>query len=130
MNQYIFILNEMGERITSFVDNTVSKDELLDRAKKEWPDAADYIYSADGDSMLDEFMKGKFYVDGKFVEPQAKEPTKAEKIAEIRNYYNERFETLEQTLLRRRLINCDITDLQEQFKKLNQEMVLKIKAVK
>ena len=130
MNQYIFILNEMGERITSFVDNTVSKDELLDRAKKEWPDAADYIYSADGDSMLDEFMKGKFYVDGKFVEPQAKEPTKVEKIAEIRNYYNERFETLEQMLLRRRLINGDITDLQDQFKKLNQEMVLKIKAVK
>ena len=130
MNQYIFILNEMGERITSFVDNTVSKDGLLDRAKKEWPDAADYIYSADGDSMLDEFMKGKFYVDGKFVEPQAKEPTKVEKIAEIRNYYNERFETLEQMLLRRRLINGDITDLQEQFKKLNQEMVLKIKAVK
>lgn len=130
MNQYIFILNEMGERITSFVDNTVSKDELLDRAKKEWPDAADYIYSADGDSMLDEFMKGKFYVDGKFVEPQAKELTKVEKINEIRNYYNERFETLEQMLLRRRLINGDITDLQEQFKKLNQEMVLKIKAVK
>lgn len=130
MNQYVFILNEQGERITSFVDNTVSKDELLDRAKKEWPDAADYIYSADGDSMLDEFMKGKFYVDGKFIEPQAKEPTKAEKIAEIRNYYNKRFETLEQMVLRRRLINGDITDLQEQFKKLNQEMVLKIKEVK
>ena len=130
MNQYVFILNEQGERITSFVDNMVSKDELLDRAMKEWPDAADYIYSADGDSMLDEFMRGKFYVNGKFIEPQAKELTKAEKIAEIRNYYNERFETLEQTLLRRRLINGDISDLQEQFKKLNQEMVLKIKAVK
>lgn len=130
MNQYVFILNEQGERITSFVDNTVSKDELLDHAKKEWPDAADYIYSADGDSMLDEFMKGKFYVDGKFIEPQAKEPTKAEKIAEIRSYYNRRFETLEQMVLRRRLINGDISDLQEQFKKLNQEMVLKIKAVK
>ena len=130
MNQYVFILNEQGERITSFVDNTVSKDELLDHAKKEWPDAADYIYSADGDSMLDEFMKGKFYVDGKFIEPQAKEPTKAEKIAEIRSYYNKRFETLEQMVLRLRLINGDISDLQEQFKKLNQEMVLKIKAVK
>ena len=130
MNQYVFILNEQGERITSFVDNTVSKDELLDHAKKEWPDAADYIYYADGDSMLDEFMKGKFYVDGKFIEPQAKEPTKAEKIAEIRSYYNRRFETLEQMVLRRRLINGDISDLQEQFKKLNQEMVLKIKAVK
>ena len=130
MNQYVFILNKQGERITSFVDNTVSKDELLDHAKKEWTDAADYIYSADGDSMLDEFMKGKFYVDGKFIEPQAKEPTKAEKIAEIRSYYNKRFETLEQMVLRRRLINGDISDLQEQFKKLNQEMVLKIKAVK
>lgn len=130
MNQYVFVLNEMGERITSYVDNTVSQEQLLATAKQEWPDAADYIYSADGDSMLDEFMKGKFYVNGKFVEPQAKEPTKADKIAEIRSYYNERFETLEQMLLRRRLINGDITDLQEQFKKLNQEMVLKIKAVK
>ena len=130
MNQYVFVLNEMGERITSYVDNTVTQEQLLATAKEQWPDAADYIYSADGDSMLDEFMKGKFYVDGKFVEPQAKEPTKAEKIAEIRNYYNDRFGTLEQMVLRRRLINGDITDLQEQFKKLNQEMVLKIKAVK
>lgn len=130
MNQYIFILNEMGERITSIVDNTVTKEQLLAIAKEQWPDAADYIYSEDGDNMLDEFMKGKFYVDGKFVEPQAKEPTKVEKIAEIRNYYNGRFETLEQMVLRRRLINGDITDLQEQFKKLNQEMLLKIKAVK
>jgi len=130
MNQYVFVLNEMGERITSYVDNTVTQEQLLATAKQDWPDAADYIYSADGDSMLDEFMKGKFYVNGKFVEPQAKEPTKADKIAEIRNYYNERFETLDQMLLRRRLINGDITDLQEQFKKLNQEMVLKIKAVK
>ena len=130
MNQYVFVLNEMGERITSYVDNTVTQEQLLATAKQEWPDAADYIYSADGDSMLDEFMKGKFYVNGQFIEPQAKELTKAERIAEIRNYYNKRFETLEQMVLRRRLINGDITDLQEQFKKLNQEMVLKIKAVK
>lgn len=130
MNQYVFALDAQGKRITSFVDNLVSKDELLVTAKQECPNAAEYIYSADGDSMLDEFMSGKFYVNGKFIEPQPKEPTKAEKIAEIRNYYNERFETLEQMVLRRRLINGDISDLQEQFKKLNQEMVLKIKAVK
>ena len=130
MNQYVFVLNEMGERITSFVDNTVTQEQLLATAKQEWPDAANFIYSADGDSMLDEFMRGKLYVNGEFVIPQPKEPTKAEQIAEIRNYYNGRFETLEQMVLRRRLINGDITDLQEQFKKLNQEMVLKIKAVK
>lgn len=130
MNQYVFVLNEQGERITSFVDNTLTQEQLLAVAKQEWPDATNFIYSADGDSMLDEFMSGKFYVNGKFIEPQPKEPTKAEKIAEIRNYYNERFGTLEQMVLRRRLINGDISDLQEQFKKLNQEMVLKIKAVK
>ena len=130
MNQYVFVLNEQGERITSFVDNTLTQEQLLAVAKQEWPDAADFIYSTDGDSMLDEFMNGKFYVNGKFIEPQPKEPTKAEKIAIIRNYYNERFGTLEQMVLRRRLINGDISDLQEQFKKLNQEMVLKIKAVK
>ena len=130
MNQYVFVLNEQGERITSFVDNTLTQEQLLAVAKQEWPDATDFIYSADGDSMLDEFMNGKFYVNGKFIEPQSKEPTKAEKIAIIRNYYNERFGTLEQMVLRRRLINGDISDLQEQFKKLNQEMVLKIKAVK
>lgn len=58
------------------------------------------------------------------------EPTRVEQIADIKKYYDTRFETLEQMVLRRRLINGDITDLQEQYKKLNQEMLAKIKAVK
>ena len=130
MNQYVFVLNEQGERITSFVDNLISKDELLDHAKKEWPDAADYIYSADGDSMLDEFMSGKFYVNSEFVTPQPKEPTKAEQITEIKNYYDKRFDALDKAVLRRRLANADISDLQTQYKTLQAEMVTKIKEVK
>lgn len=130
MNQYVFVVNEQGERITSFVDNLVSKEALIEEAKKEWPDAADYIYSADGDAMLDEFMAGKLYVDGQFVSAPVPELTKAEKIAEIRAYYNSRFEALDQALLRRRLANGDISDLQDQFKKINAEMIAKIKAVK
>ena len=130
MNQYVFVLNEKGARITSFVDNTVTQDELLTTAKQDYPNAADYVYSADGDSMLDEFMRGKLYVNGQFVAAPVHELTKAEKIAEIRSYYNNRFETLDQALIRRRLANGDITDLQEQFKKINVEMIAKIKAVK
>lgn len=130
MNQYVFVLNEKGARITSFVDNTISKEELIALAKQDYPNAADYIYSADGDSMLDEFMKGKLYVGGQFVSAPVHELTKAEKIAEIRSYYNRRFETLDQALIRRRLANGDISDLQEQFKKINTEMIAKIKAVK
>lgn len=130
MNQYVFVLNEQGERITSFVDNMISKDELLDHAKKEWPDAADYIYSADGDAMLDEFMKGKFYVNGEFVTPEAKPLTKAEQVAQIKDYYDRRFDALDKAVLRRRLANADISDLQAQYKTLQAEMVTKIKAVK
>lgn len=130
MNQYVFVLNEQGERIATLVDNLVSKNELLGLAKKECPNAADYIYSADGDTMLDEFMKGKLYVGGQFVSAPVHELTKAEKIAEIRAYYNSRFEALDQALLRRRLANGDISDLQEQFKKINAEMIAKIKEVK
>jgi hypothetical protein len=130
MNQYVFVLDTQGKRITSFVDNTVTQDELLATAKQDYPDAADYIYSADGDSMLDEFMKGKLYVGGQFVSAPVHELTKAEKISEIRSYYNRRFEALDQALIRRRLANGDISDLQEQFKKINTEMIAKIKAVK
>lgn len=130
MNQYVFVLDTQGKRITSFVDNTVTQDELLATAKQDYPDAAYYIYSADGDSMLDEFMKGKLYVGGQFVSAPVHELTKAEKIAEIRSYYNRRFEAMDQALIRRRLANGDISDLQEQFKKINTEMIAKIKAVK
>ena len=130
MNQYVFVLDTQGKRITSFVDNPVTQDELLATAKQDYPDAADYIYSADGDGMLDEFMKGKLYVGGQFVSAPVHELTKAEKIAEIRSYYNRRFEALDQALIRRHLANGDISDLQEQFKKINTEMIAKIKAVK
>lgn len=130
MNQYVFVLDAQGKRITSFVDNLVSKDELLATAKQEYPDAAEYIYSADGDTMLDEFMAGKLYVNGEFVTPQPNEPTKAEQIAEIKNYYDKRFDALDKAVLRRRLANADISDLQTQYKTLQAEMVTRIKAVK
>lgn len=71
------------------------------------------------------------YVDGVIREKPAVKyvPTKVEKIAHIKKYYDARFATLDQALVRRRLINGDITDLQEQYQKLNTEMIAKIKAV-
>lgn len=129
MNQYVFVLNEKGERIATLVDNLVSKDELISQAKMQFPNA-NYVYSSNGDNMLDAFMSGKLYVDGQFVEPQAKAPTKAEQVAQIKDYYDKRFNALDKAVLRRRLANADITDLQTQYKTLQAEMVTKIKAVK
>lgn len=108
----------------------VGEETLLKQAKEQYPTANSYIYG--NDAMLDEFLNGKAYVNGLFVDiPVTQyEPTKAEKIADIKKYYDSRFETLEQMVLRRRLINGDISDLQDQYKKLNMEMLAKIKAVK
>lgn len=129
MNQYVFVLNNEGERIATLVDNLVSKDELMSQAKMQFPNA-NYVYSSSGDNMLDAFMSGKVYVDGQFVEPQAKVSTKAEQVAQIKDYYDKRFDVLDKAVLRRRLANADITDLQTQYKTLQAEMVAKIKAVK
>lgn len=129
MNQYVFVLNEQGERITSFVDNLVGKDELLEQAKKEWPDAAEYIYSADGDAMLDEFMQGKLYVNGKFVAPDPHVPTKEDKVNAIKSEYEPRFKSLEEAQRRLLLMGKPTTAISAQYIKLNNEMVTRIKEV-
>ena len=133
MNNYIHVLDADGKRITSIVDNMlepIGKGALIKQAKEQYPNANEYIYG--DDDMLNQFLNGKIYKDGKFVDAPVIEyiPTKAEQIANIKKYYDERFATLDKALIRRRLINGDITDLQEQFKQLNIEMVAKIKAVK
>ena len=129
MNQYVFVLNEMGERITSYVDNTVTQEQLLATAKQEWPDAAEYIYSADGDSMLDEFMSGKFYIDGKFVAPDPYVPTKEDKINAIKSEYEPRFKSLEEAQRRLLLMGKPTAAISAQYIKLNNEMVTRIKEV-
>jgi hypothetical protein len=128
---YVFVLDEKGVRQTSYVvgvhADTLEETEQL--AKQTYPSAN--IVTGDS-GMQAQFTNGKAYVNGAFVDiPVTQyEPTKAEKIADIKKYYDSRFETLEQMVLRRRLINGDISDLQDQYKKLNMEMLAKIKAVK
>jgi hypothetical protein len=129
MNQYVFVLNEQGERITSFVDNMISKDELLATAKQEWPDAANYIYSEAGDNMLDEFMSGKVYVDGKFFAPDPYVPTKEDKINAIKSEYEPRFKSLEEAQRRLLLMGKPTAAISTQYIKLNTEMVTRIKEV-
>lgn len=128
---YVFVLNEHGVRKTSYVvgvhADTLEETEQL--AKQTYPSAN--IVTGDSE-MQAQFTNGKAYVNGAFVDIPVTEYelSKAEKIADIKKYYDTRFETLEQMVLRRRLINGDISDLQEQYKKLNMEMLAKIKAVK
>lgn len=128
---YVFILDKNGVRQTSYLvgvhADTLEETEQL--ARQTYPSAN--IVTGDS-NMQSQFISGKAYVNGEFVDIPVTtyEPTRADKIADIKKYYDARFETLEQMVLRRRLINGDISDLQEQHKKLNAEMLAKIKAVK
>ena len=98
-------------------------------AKSEFPKCT--LLQGDSD-MQSKFTEGKAYVNGKFIDipVEVKEETKAEKIADIRKYYDSRFEMLDKAVLRRRLANADISDLQTQYKTLQNEMITKIKEVK
>lgn len=133
MNNYIHVIDADGHRITSVVDSLldpVGEEALLAKAKVNYPDAAEYLYG--GDDILDQFLAGKIYKGGQFIDiPMVEyQPTKAERIAAIKNYYDKRFDALDKAVLRRRLANADISDLQTQYKTLQAEMVTKIKAVK
>nr|DAG75245.1 MAG TPA: hypothetical protein [Caudoviricetes sp.] len=133
MNSYVHVLDADGKRITSIVDDMLSpvgETELIEVAKTQYPEAEQYVFG--DDTMLDQFLNGKAYVNGEFIDIQLApyEPTKAERIADIKNYYDKRFDALDKAVLRRRLANTDISDLQTQYKTLQAEMVAKIKAVK
>lgn len=129
MNQYVFILNDKGERITSLCDNTLSRDDIMAQAEHDYPNAQ-HVYSENGDAMLDEFMSGKAYVDGKFVDPEPVVPTKEDKINTIKSEYEPRFKSLEEAQRRLLLMGKPTTAISAQYIKLNDEMVTRIKEVR
>ena len=128
MNQYVFILNDKGERITSLCDNTLSRNDIMAQAEHDYPNAQ-HVYSADGDAMLDEFMQGKLYVNGKFVEPDPYVPPKEDRINGIKAEYEPRFKTLEEAQRRLLLMGKPTNAISAQYIKLNSEMVARIKEV-
>lgn len=130
-NKYIFVLNEKGLRVTTYLIGLHgdTEESVLSFAKMQYPN---YTYLVGNQEMQNEFYNNKCYLNGNFIDyvPELVVPTKAEQIAEIKAYYDKRFETLEQTLARRTLSGASVVDLQEQYKKLTQEMITKIKEVK
>ena len=133
MNNYIHIIDADGNRITSIVDNMlapIGESALLEKAKIQYPNANEYVYG--DDDMLDEFLAGKIYKNGTFVEPPVVEyiPTKAEKINAIKAEYEPRFKILEEAQNRLLLMGKPTTAISTQYIALNNEMVARIKEVK
>ena len=130
MNKYIHIINADGRRITSIVINILTtREKALEQAKSIAPNC---VYIEGGDDMLDEFLSGKIYKNGTFVEPTVVEyiPTKDEKINAIKAEYKPRFKTLEEAQSRLILMGKPTTAISTQYIALNNEMIARIKEVK
>lgn len=130
--KYIFVLDTKGIRVTSFLIglHADTEESCIQLAQTLYPN---HTYLGGTQEMQNEFVaNNKCYINGKFIDyvEEPKVLSKAERIAEIKAYYDKRFETLEQTLARRTLSGTSVVDLQEQYKKLTQEMIAKIKEVK
>lgn len=136
MNNYIHIIDTEGNRITSVVDNMlepIGEDALRKQAEEQYPNAAQYLYG--GDEMLDEFLGGKIYKNGKFVDKPVVEPSadeiKKTKVAEIKAKYEEKFKKDEAALVRARLAGNDKTveQLQARYKANMLAMAKEIKEI-
>lgn len=115
---YIIYNKETGD--FAYTDTNEST-ELFDGVKIAEVSEEEYWHAVDNNMIYD---------GTSFVEKQPMAKSKAEQIADIKTYYDKRFDILDKAVLRRRLANADITDLQAQYKTLQAEMVSKIKAVK
>ncbi len=118
MNKYIHILDADGKRITSIVDNMIvhiGEEALRKQAKERYPDAAQYIYG--DEAMLDAFLTGKVYKEGKFVDPPPYVPSDIELKEQEISELNEEFKTAEEEYLeamRKALLLSD-TSLQSEI---------------
>lgn len=110
MNQYVFVMNKDGERITAFCDNFMSKDELMAQAKSEFPDDTLW-YVEDGDAILDKFMDGYRYLNGQWLDPIVIEVSAEEKQAQeaeqVASEYEVKFKAIDDEIIRAEVIDKD-----------------------
>lgn len=131
MNQYVFVMNKDGERITAFCDNFMSKDELMAQAKSEFPDDTLW-YVEDGDAILDKFMDGYRYLNGQWLDPIVIEVSAEEKQAQeaeqVASEYEVKFKAIDEEIIRAEVIDKDeeyADELRKQREELQAEFAKK-----
>ncbi len=130
-NQYVFILNEKGVRITSLLIGVQgeTEDACLELAKRDYPN---HTYVTGGDDMQSQFVDYKCYIDGKFVEyvPEVIEPSKKDKIEALKKEAEIAREKLKEVFLTKQMKGLPTDDIKEQFKQIDIDLIKKIKELK
>ena len=130
-NQYVFILDEKGTRITSLLIgvHAESEEACLELAKKEYPD---HKYVTGGDEMQSQFVDYKCYIDGKFVDyvPDVPEPSKKDKIEALKKEAEAERDKLKEVFLTKQMKGLPTDDIKAQFKQIDIDLIKKIKELK
>lgn len=130
-NQYVFILDEKGTRITSLLIgvHAESEEACLELAKKEYPD---HKYVTGGDDMQSQFVDYKCYIDGKFIDyvPEVIEPSKKDKIEGLKKEAETEREKLKEIFLTKQMKGLPTDDIKAKFKQIDVDLINKIKELK
>lgn len=130
-NQYVFILNEKGERITSLLIgvHADTEEQCLELAKKEYPESS---YLVGGQDMQDQFISGKVYTNGAFTEPEVEvvEPTKKDKIEALKKEAEIEREKLKEIFLTKQMKGLPTDDIKAKFKQIDVDLINKIRELK
>ena len=130
-NQYVFILDDKGTRITSLLVgvHAETEEECLEMAKRDYPNNT---YVTGGDEMQAQFVDYKCYIDGKFVDyvPDVVEPTKKEKIEALKKEAEGESEKLKEIILTKQMKGLPTDDIKEKFKQIDIDLIKKIKELK
>ena len=130
-NQYVFILDDKGARITSLLIGVHADTEeaCLELAKRDYPN---HTYVTGGDEMQAQFVDYKCYIDGKFVEyvPEVPEPSKRDKIEALKKEAEAEREKLKEVFLTKQMKGLATDDIKAKFKQIDVDLINKIKELK
>lgn len=130
-NQYVFILDDKGTRITSLLIGVhgETEEQCLELAKKEYPESS---YLVGGQDMQGQFINGKVYTNGAFTEPEVEvvEPTKKEKIDSLKKKAEAERDRIKDAFAVRQLKGLPTDDLVKAFKAVDIDLANKIRTLK
>ena len=130
-NQYVFILDEKGTRVTSLLVgvHAESEEACIEVAKRDYPN---HTYVTGGDDMQSQFVDYKCYIDGKFVDyvPEVIEPSKKDKIEALKKEAEIAREKLKEVFLTKQMKGLPTDDIKAKFKQIDVDLINKIKELK
>lgn len=130
-NQYVFILDKKGTRITSLLIGVHGDTEeaCMELAKRDYPN---HTYVTGGDEMQRQFIDYKCYVNGEFIDyvPEAVEPSKKDKIEVLKKEAEKEREQLKEAFLTKQMKGLPVDDIKDKFKQIDIDLIKKIRELK